>query len=229
MRSVFIVDWDHDDRYADMFTRHGYTTASGVPKDVSEYLDYDLICFTGGADLSPIMYGQKNTGQSRCDEARDRYELSILRQFLKRGPTIPMVGICRGGQFLNVAHDGKMIQHITGHHMGVHDIKVLGSVFPVLGDHHQAMVPSKAAKVLARAEDGVAEILWYPPTGEWKNFSLAFQAHPEWGHDETEKLFFRLVDELLFDGEENKVGAEIIQFPIIPRPIPREGVKGGDV
>src|SRR5690606_36449796 len=99
----------------------------------------DLICFTGGADVSAELYGEENT-YSFCDPERDEEERIIYDMALAHG--IPMVGICRGGQFLNVMNGGKMIQHIEGH-SGDREIQTLGSVdepvFIIREDHHQGI------------------------------------------------------------------------------------------
>jgi len=66
------------------------------------------VVFTGGADVSPFMYGEKKLSVTCNDEHRDEQE----KLFFERYTKVPKVGICRGGQFLNVMNGGKMWQHV---------------------------------------------------------------------------------------------------------------------
>lgn len=67
------------------------------------------VLFGGGADIHPFLYGQKNTA-SQCNIARDLWEVYVYNQCVHYG--IPMLGICRGHQFLAAMHGGKLIQDI---------------------------------------------------------------------------------------------------------------------
>jgi len=149
----------------------------------------DLVCFTGGADVSPEFYGEVNT-YSLCDPERDEAEMTIYYMALTHG--IPMVGICRGGQFLNVMNGGKMIQHV-GPFSGDVGSYWDGEYQTVRVDHHQAIVSiDPKAEVLGRKAQGdsLEYGVWYPETR-----CLCFQPHPEWGHEPTKKLFFDLIKE----------------------------------
>lgn len=171
----------------------------------------DLVCFTGGADVSPELYCHQNTASSTSPH-RDLAEVGQYLKYLRMG--VPMVGICRGGQFLNVMNGGTMVQHLDKpHYMGkrrvqlldhkgnqrVHDSDNTKKVVPWLHeDHHQGMVPTDAGIVIGRdAIDGTAEIILYNYFSYPKARHLCFQAHPEWGHDPTRVLFFNLLEEYL--------------------------------
>lgn len=171
-----------------MFQEEGWSVTDDPEADV------DLVCFTGGSDVSPYLYGEENVS-SYCDPLRDEYEKELYETFLSL--SVPMVGICRGGQLLNVLNGGSMIQHIPGHSMGHHMIfasNIDGDTHLVHGDHHQAMVPAKDYwGPLYFSEDRILEILHYSKTK-----CLCFQPHPEWGHQPTKELFFELVEEYLF-------------------------------
>lgn len=193
MQRVAIIDWDDDHRYQSMFVRNGYTVVfNGVPLDPREIGDCDIVCFTGGEDVDPSLYGQENIS-SFVNKKRDEVEVSIFKSLSSRGPQPPsMVGICRGGQLLNVLTGGKMIQHVRGHSMGKHKIKDLwtGREFEVLGDHHQAMIPADDRFVVAlEPETGVNEVIFYP-----RERRLCFQPHPEWSCAKTEEYFFELLN-----------------------------------
>lgn len=190
MPSVYIVPFDNHKQVEKMFEDVGWEIENG-------WVHADLVCFTGGADVSPDMYGEKNEGLSHCDVDRDDRERDI---YLSLQNNVPMVGICRGGQFLNVMNGGRLVQHIDGHGMRVGKAvdpseEPEGIVFDIHEDHHQAIVPTDEAIVLLRSlpwSDWIVEACWYPETK-----SLCFQPHPEWGHRPTKDLFFDLIEEYI--------------------------------
>lgn len=85
MKTVLIVDSSAS--YHALFLSLGFN----VTKDIEQA---DLVCFTGGADVSPEMYGHKKHPTTYNDPLRDLIESQIFRDCRKRD--IPMVGICRG-------------------------------------------------------------------------------------------------------------------------------------
>lgn len=174
-----------------MFEDEGWEVVMVTQNEFPDLSNIDLICFTGGEDVDPSLYGEENT-HSYVNKSRDEFEIGIFNDFLGLG--VPYVGICRGGQLLNVLSGGKMIQDIPNHQWGIHPIlntdgEVIGNV---IGDHHQAMVPAPEASILAVSEDGINEVLFYPGTR-----CLCFQPHPEWGDEGTKKLFFKLLKSTL--------------------------------
>lgn len=174
-----------------MFEDEGWEVVMAHENGFPDLSNINLICFTGGEDVDPFLYGEENT-HSYVNKSRDSFEIGIFNDFLDSG--VPYVGICRGGQLLNVLSGGKMIQDIPNHQWGTHSVlntdgKVIGNV---LGDHHQAMVPAPEASILAVSEDGINEVLFYPRTR-----CLCFQPHPEWGDEGTKKLFFSLLKSTL--------------------------------
>jgi gamma-glutamyl-gamma-aminobutyrate hydrolase PuuD len=166
----------------------GYLGAKGVE-------DADIILFTGGEDVFPGLYGEEALGKTSYNRLRDDYESRIFDEAKAKG--VPMVGICRGGQFLNVKNDGKMWQHVDNH-TADHAITTVDeqgqaiATFHVTSTHHQMMIPSETGQVLAVAERATifcsaettiektvpdlsdVEVVWYPDTG-----CLCFQPHPE--------------------------------------------------
>ncbi len=179
--------------------------------------DAQAVVFTGGADVTPFLYGEKCLTWSKPDFTRDLNELAIF----KRLPTyMPKIGICRGGQFLNVMSGGRMWQHVTGH-MSNHMIKfqwhkdAQAEYFNVSSDHHQMMIPGEEAQVYAWSNEATdkhgefeskkldfsqrksayddVEICYY-----WNTNSLCFQPHPEYsGQESCRQLFWELVEELV--------------------------------
>jgi putative glutamine amidotransferase len=75
----------------------------------------DGLILSGGGDVDPGYFGQELAGAelSSIDPRRDELELGLAQAALARD--LPIFGICRGCQVLNVAAGGQMIQHLDGH------------------------------------------------------------------------------------------------------------------
>jgi anthranilate/para-aminobenzoate synthase component II len=173
-----------------------------IQRDLTE--DTDVVIFSGGADVSPELYGERNVG-SYCNPTRDEYCVGLFEAF--KGPKI---GICRGAQFLNVVSGGRMWQDVDNHgrsHL-VRDQRSLKEYY-CTSTHHQMMRPGPDAQVVgiaspARSMNRISatevekffagtdiEVLWYETTN-----SLCFQPHPEYdGHPECTQYFSELVSE----------------------------------
>jgi putative glutamine amidotransferase len=161
-----------------------------------EVLDrLDGLIITGGKDVDPARYGQAPhplTDEPRRD--RDAWEFALLAGALKRG--MPVLGICRGAQVLNVAMGGTLHQHLpdvvghSGHQPGnavfstsrVHIVPgtrlaaLIGEYSDEQCYHHQAIAElGEGLIVSARDEDGVIEAVEMPSD----TFVLAVQWHPE--------------------------------------------------
>jgi putative glutamine amidotransferase len=72
----------------------------------------DALLLTGGAgDLDPALYGEERHPKTGpVQEERDAYELALARAVLER--EVPILGVCRGMQVLNVAYGGTIEQHV---------------------------------------------------------------------------------------------------------------------
>ena len=133
--SLWIDVFVHGDQYeeaafAEMFTRAKCSRAASP-------LECDLMVFTGGADVNPELYGEERYVLSRFDEARDQADIDMYLMCLETG--IPMLGICRGAQFLHVMNGGKLYQDVD-EHQGAHDMwdcKAKAMVHRVSSVHHQ--------------------------------------------------------------------------------------------
>lgn len=75
--------------------------------------DYDGLLLAGGGDVDPARYGQENVACGPIDDVRDELELGLARRAL--AGDLPILGICRGFQVLNIVMGGTLIQHIEGH------------------------------------------------------------------------------------------------------------------
>lgn len=159
---------------------------------------YDLVVFTGGEDVDPALYDEAPHKLTHTNPERDIYELGVYYACSKE--STPMVGICRGAQFLNVMNGGKLHQHIEDHTIS-HPMFVpsLNTSFMVTSTHHQMMRPTDKAIVLAYASniafegDAEPEVVWYNSTK-----CLCVQYHPEYMNYDSEgfKYFQQLVEQL---------------------------------
>lgn len=179
--------------YQMLFIKLGFTIV-GDPDDA------DLICFTGGSDVSPHLYGDKAHELTGFNTVRDAKEERLFAHAQEKGT--PCVGICRGGQFLNVMSGGRMYQHVEkhtiSHYLTDHET---GEVVYVSSTHHQMIMPGPGAQVVATANlkgkrewyDGQVfkkdvadedyEVVFYPATQ-----SLCFQPHPEFTGEDFEPM-----------------------------------------
>ena len=163
----------------------------------------NVIVFSGGADVSPHLYGEDNVA-SGCRRLRDDQCINLFVNF-----DVPRIGICRGAQFLNVMGGGRMWQDVDGHtrsHL-VRDTRTLKEYY-CTSTHHQMMRPSSDAAIIGIAATPLStyrlaatelerfrstdiEVLYYEHIK-----SLCFQPHPEYpGHPECTEYFTELVRE----------------------------------
>lgn len=210
MHNVFICHGTQD--IIKMFKERGWEVTREIKKA-------DLIVFTGGADISPQLYHSKKHNLTITFPTRDKKELLLLGHALRK--EIPIVGICRGAQLINVALRGSMYQHVDGHREGkLHKVRDLWTdkEFMASSSHHQMMIPHKSAEVLAVAnvtrrrerynEKGhyvfeSAGKIWQDPETViyFDNNALCFQPHPEYSSDkETSRpWFFHYIENLILD------------------------------
>lgn len=203
MTKVYIVNGSG--AYRALFAGLGMSIAATID-------EAELVCFTGGADVTPSLYGDEAHPKTYNDPYRDAEEVKIFNALKERG--IPMVGICRGAQFLNVMSGGRMYQHVTGH-LGDHEIVDVdsGEHVYVSSTHHQMMMPADNAIILGISTLGgtrewfdgqVAmrdvsntdyEVVYYHDTR-----CLCFQPHPEFPgqhYNQMRAYFSRHVNNLL--------------------------------
>jgi len=175
------------------------------------------LILSGGPDIHPRRYGEEPlAGLGEVDEALDRMELSIAGLAVERN--LPVLGICRGIQVLNVALGGTLYQDIASQvpdsichtpkvdkAVNTHTVRIdsgsrLRSIFGkakiwVNGKHHQAIKDLAPGLVIAaRARDTVIEAVEHPE----KRFVVGVQWHPEgtWRDDlHSKKLFNAFVTE----------------------------------
>ena len=169
--------------------------AGGIPvildqyptKETAEALlpRLDGVLFTGGVDINPKLYGEEI--DPKCGEiadVRDAFEqrlMEVVEQY-----DIPVFGICRGIQSMNVLSGGSLHQHRDNHQDVRHDVEIKAGtrLHAILGKtsinansyHHQCVkVPAPGMTVTAYAPDGIVEAIERP--GD--RFFVGVQWHPE--------------------------------------------------
>jgi putative glutamine amidotransferase len=169
----------------------------------------DGLIFSGGSDLDPQLYGQEAHPQTTgIDPARDTGELTLLRGALARD--LPVLGICRGSQLLNVALGGELVQHLPelvghDHHeqtpgtFASHEVEIvpgsrlaslIGERAAIKSHHHQGFSRlGDGLEPVARDSDGTVEAMEMPG----RRFTVGVLWHPEASDDG--RLFEALVRE----------------------------------
>ncbi len=209
----------HEDRFLESIERafvRAVIRAGGTPfllpvldaSDAPEVLScLDGLLLTGGGDIHPSRYGQPARPEVKgVDPGRDAYELALAEAGWTRG--LPMLGVCRGAQVLNVALGGDLEQHLPARagtdpspdgrldHCQkdrfaevVHDVAVRrrSRLAGIVGSgrlgvnslHHQAAASvAPGLRVSARATDGTVEAIESEP-GSGAGPVLGVQWHPE--------------------------------------------------
>ena len=151
----------------------------------------DGICLSGGPDLDPAAYGARAHEQLGPTEPQlDRFELELARAADSVG--MPLLGICRGAQALNVARGGTLHQHVEGHRQTelatqpVHAVRiaprsrasrVLKTRATMVNSFHHQAVDELGADLVATAwaPDGTIEAI----EDRRHPFLLAVQWHAE--------------------------------------------------
>jgi putative glutamine amidotransferase len=162
--------------------------------DVAEALlaRLDGLCLAGGPDIDPVSYGagDRHPQLGETDSAVDAIELALVRAADARG--IPILGLCRGAQAINVARGGTLRQHVEGHRQITPAIEVAHRVAVQTGSrlcnltgahhlgvnsfHHQAADRlGDGLRAVATAPDGTTEAIEDPS----RPFLLGVQWHAE--------------------------------------------------
>lgn len=171
----------------------------------------DQILLTGGHDVNPSLYQEEPVNASvEWNETRDVMEERVISHALAQD--MPVLGICRGLQILNVALGGTLYQDMplqhpsdTDHHMTppydrpVHTVRILRDTplydllqtehMGVNSIHHQAIRKlAPDLREMALSEEGLVEAVYMPG----KRFVWAVQWHPEYGfpsHEDCRAIF----------------------------------------
>jgi putative glutamine amidotransferase len=192
----------------------GYIVLDYNDKDVmSKFKDVNGLILSGGIDIYPELYNDWETKEDtgKYNTSRDGFEYKLIEQSIIR--KIPIFGICRGCQMLNVYFNGSLIydipsirkvnhNKIDSNTMRWHNINVFGDTLlnsilnlnegSVTSSHHQSVDRlGEGLTVNAKSPDGIVEGIEYRDK-ENNPFLLGIQWHPE-RFDDFESPFSRNV------------------------------------
>ena len=159
----------------------------------------DGLVISGGPDLDPALYGEASLGARDPDRGRDRLDADALRAAEERA--LPVLGVCRGMQAINVLSGGSLQQHVEGHEGPAypdpaalqHPIEVVGGtrLASILGGaeamvvnsyHHQAVTADRLAPSLiatAGAPHDGAYLIEALEARDPDRWLIGIQCHPE--------------------------------------------------
>ena len=173
--------------------RYGGRPLQLRPSDHGRGFHYDGVVVTGGHDVDPVLYAAEPEVEPRHDPARDAFESAIIDEALRRG--VPLLGICRGAQLLNVRLGGTLFQELvsrrskTSNRWTVLPLKTLtllphsrlatwmgGGTRMINSLHNQAIDRvGHGLAVAGRDLDGIVQAVENPE----QPFLLGVQWHPE--------------------------------------------------
>ena len=184
-------------------------------EDMSLILDkVDGLLLSGGHDVNPRIYKERNSGKAgNFDNLRDHQEIFMTEYALERD--LPILGICRGLQILNVTLGGSIHQDLPSagfpahslnnslrnepsHSLKIFEDSPLYEIFKrdeiwTNSYHHQGINElGKGLKKAALSEEGLVEAVYLDD----KKFALAVQWHPEMMYDDKEMnmIFEKFID-----------------------------------
>jgi len=171
--------------------------------------DFDGVVITGGHDVDPVLYAQESKVLPHYDADRDAFESAIIDDALARG--LPLLGICRGAQLMNVRLGGDLHQDLrsqrrhTSNRRTIFPMKTLllepdTLLFELFGMHrarinslHNQSIDRLGAglRICGRDLDGIVQAVEDPE----RKFLLGVQWHPEFllFSREQRRLFAALV------------------------------------
>lgn len=196
----------------------------GVDAALRVLKDCDGVIITGGADVYPAWYG-KLSDTARCgefDRYRDTLEIELINKAIEM--KMPLIGVCRGEQIINVALGGTLIIDIPSDRDTVvkhrmvdwkncfHQVDLVegsllsslcqGSDRTVNSNHHQAVDHlSPQLKITALAEDGTVEAVEWKDA-ENKNYMMAVQWHPERLDSVNASLSLPIIEEFIIQASQ---------------------------
>jgi putative glutamine amidotransferase len=169
-------------------------------KIISQYIDLiDGLILTGGDDINPKLFNEEFLPETEVpDNDRDNFDLTLIKYAFKK--KIPILGICRGMQLLNICFNGSLYQDlkynnkiklkhyqsfenpdIPVHKINLTEGSVLNDIFRdelwVNSFHHQGIKKvGEKLKISAYSTDNLVEGIEYT---EDEQFVLGVQWHPE--------------------------------------------------
>lgn len=142
--------------------------------DAQSIKTFDGVLITGGVDINPALYGERNTDSVNINDKLDAFEMSVIDVAIKNKK--PIFGTCRGHQLLNVFFGGTLIQNVEncdihkreGEKDKVHDsiVEPNSFLYEIFGKkklsinsaHHQAVKKiGDGFKIIQRSDDNIIE------------------------------------------------------------------------
>lgn len=223
MPKIGIVKGYKFENYKNAIERHRGSVEEllvGDEQAVNRYVDQiHGLLLPGGGDIDPGIFGEeKHCKTKNNDRVKDEFEKALFRKAMKKD--MPVFGICRGIQIMNVEMGGSLYQdipsqvtdHLTHqkksrdswHKIEIREGSQLNqitaeSIAKVTSSHHQAVkVIAEGLVVTAQSEDGIIEAMEYPSKSN--PFVIGVQYHPErmWIDKDRTKLGLREHAEKLF-------------------------------
>jgi putative glutamine amidotransferase len=136
-------------RYLDAIRRAGgeplaLDPRAGAAERSAAFASMDGLLITGGGDLDPARFGAEIDGADPPDPGRDELDEAAYRAAVERG--VPVLGVCRGLQVVNVFEGGSLVQHLEGHESEPYPS-------PRVTSHPIALAPgSRLARILSTTE-----------------------------------------------------------------------------
>lgn len=170
------------------------TAATDVAERDARLATMDGLLISGGADLDPARFGEDRAPLTRVDAQRDALDEAAWRVADRQ--RVPVLGICRGLQALNVFAGGSLVQHVEGHvdeeQVVTHPVRVapasrLGRLtaateLEVNSYHHQAVRPDQLGeglRVSATAAHEGLELVEALESTDPQRWLVGVQCHPE--------------------------------------------------
>jgi putative glutamine amidotransferase len=196
--------WASFDGYLDAVRRAGGEPIALDPTSPAEerreaFATMDGLLLPGGADLDPALYGEQPHPAVAVEGVRDDLELEAWSTARQRG--VPVFGVCRGFQAINIFSGGRLVQHLEGHDSPTrapqaHPLHldpasrlagILGETDPLLraevnSYHHQAVRPADLAPGLvasAMAPHQEGELVEALEAADREDWLVGVQFHPE--------------------------------------------------
>jgi len=192
----------------------GVWAAGGRPVQIKPGADesaagFDGVVITGGHDVDPVLYAQESKVLPHYDPDRDAFESAVIDDALARG--LPLLGICRGAQLVNVRLGGDLHQDLrsqrrrTSNRRTIFPMKTLllerdTRLFELFGIHrarinslHNQSIDrlGSGLRISARDLDGIVQAVEDPE----RTYLIGVQWHPEFllFSREQRRLFAALV------------------------------------
>jgi putative glutamine amidotransferase len=209
-----------NERYLDQLRRAGaqpvtLDETSNAEERSAAFRSMDGLLLSGGGDLDPALYDQPVAGSRDIEPGRDELERDAWRHARER--RIPVLGICRGFQAINVFSGGSLVQHLEDHAppagsaagYRMHPLRLwpgsrlarilrpsgaASAVVQVNSSHHQAVRRENLAPgyvVAGTSPAAGGELVEAFESADPSEFVLAVQSHPE-RPESTPREFARL-------------------------------------